>query len=134
MLAIFKFLFSFRGRIGRRQFLYGIAFWAAVLTIGFALYLKTFWINLSPLTLLILIAAMSCTALQVKRFHDRNRTGWRVTVFCILFLTSAISPIAFAPLLLVSIEHFVELLIMAGTKGPNHYGPDRKQSFETVPA
>ncbi len=132
MLAIIKFFFSFKGRIGRLQFLYGIALWMVVLAIAFVFYLKTFWINISPLTLLILIAAISCTALQVKRFHDRNRTGWRVSIFCFLFITGAISPVAFAPLLLVSIEHLVELLIMAGTKGPNHYGPARKPLPETV--
>ncbi len=134
MLSFLKFFFSSKGRIGRLEFLYGIAFWIAVLAIAFAFYLKTFWINLSPLTLLVFVAAFSCTALQIKRFHDRNRTGWRVTVFCVLFFTSAISPIAFAPLLLVSIEHFVELLIMAGTKGPNEYGPARKPPLEAMTA
>jgi uncharacterized membrane protein YhaH (DUF805 family) len=132
MLVIISFFFSFKGRIGRLQFLYGIVFWTVALAVSFSLYLETFWVNLSPLTLLVLVAALSCTALQVKRFHDRNRTGWRVTIFCFLFITSAISPVAFAPLLLVSVEHFVELLIMAGTKGTNHYGPARKQSHEAV--
>jgi uncharacterized membrane protein YhaH (DUF805 family) len=134
MWAILSFFFSFRGRIGRMQFLYGVLFWAVALVLAFTAYLKTIWLNISPLTLIILIAAVSCTALQVKRFHDRNRTGWRVSIFCFLFLTSAISPVAFAPLLLVSIEHMVELLIMAGTKGPNHYGPAQKSLPEAVPA
>ncbi|WP_114944686.1 DUF805 domain-containing protein [Microvirga calopogonii] len=134
MWAVLRFFFSFQGRIGRLQFLYGILFWAAALTVAFTVYLETIWFCLSPLTLIVLVAAVSCTALQVKRFHDRNRTGWRVSIFCILFLTTAIFPVSLATLLLVSIEHMVELLIMAGTRGPNHYGPAQQPPPEPVPA
>ncbi|WP_246180185.1 DUF805 domain-containing protein [Microvirga thermotolerans] len=134
MWAILRFFFSFRGRIGRLQFFYGILFWAVVLTVTFTVHLNSVWFSFSPSTLIVLVAAVSCTALQVKRFHDRNRTGWRVSIFCILFVASAIFHPLFVGLLAVSIEHMVELLIMAGTKGPNHYGPARKPPPEPVPA
>jgi uncharacterized membrane protein YhaH (DUF805 family) len=134
MWTILSFFFNFRGRIGRLQFLYGISFWAVVLGLIFVTYFKTTWLGTLPLTLIVLIAAVSCSALQVKRFHDRNRTGWRVSIFCFLFLTGAIYPLALVPLLLVCIEHMVELLIIAGTKGPNRYGPAQKPFPESVSA
>lgn len=51
-------------------------------------------------------------AVQVKRWHDRNKTGW-------MFLVGLIP-------LIGSIWVFVEAGLSEGTLGPNEYGEDPK--------
>ncbi|MDY6523930.1 DUF805 domain-containing protein [Acinetobacter faecalis] len=48
--------------------------------------------------------------IQVRRFHDMNRSGW----FILLFIVP-----------LVNIFVFFYLLLGSGTQGTNHYGPQR---------
>ncbi len=48
--------------------------------------------------------------IQVRRFHDMNRSGW----FILLFIVP-----------LVNIFVFFYLLLGSGTQGINHYGPQR---------
>ena len=48
--------------------------------------------------------------IQVRRFHDMNRSGWLI----LLFILS-----------LVNILVFFYLLLGSGTQGINHYGPQR---------
>ncbi len=48
--------------------------------------------------------------IQVRRFHDMNRSGW----FILLFIVP-----------LVNIFVFFYLLLDSGTQGINHYGPQR---------
>lgn len=50
-------------------------------------------------------------ALDIKRCHDRNRSGW--------FLLLAFIP-------LVNLWVLVELLFLDGTPGPNRFGPSPK--------
>lgn len=52
-------------------------------------------------------------AVQVRRFHDLDQTGWLVLVFAIL--NAIIGVTAFAQLIWFA---------LAGTDGPNKYGPD----------
>ena len=48
--------------------------------------------------------------IQVRRFHDMNRSGWLILLFI---------------LPLVNIFVFFYLLLGSGTQGINHYGPQR---------
>src|SRR5919112_1860006 len=117
VMGLLRFLFGFRGRIGRRQFLAGAAFWLAVVAAAFGLLVKAPWFAASHFAAVIAVAAISSAALQTKRFHDRNRSGWRVIVFGVLVLVSPILPVMIVPLLVLCIEHLVELMIIAGTAG-----------------
>lgn len=65
-----------------------------------------------PLTLLLLLAIIiPGIAVQVRRFHDQDKSGWFVLIGLIPFVGSLIV--------------FV-FMCLAGTDGPNRFGPDPK--------
>ena len=118
-------LFSAQGRIRRRDYwlwaiCFGIAFaiiiniLMAVLGVGRSMaetgsLPATFWI----VYLLMLIPAMWIgICLQIKRWHDRDKSGWWV----LIGLIPIVGPI----------WAFVEVGCLDGTQGPNKYGPSPK--------
>ncbi|OZG73060.1 DUF805 domain-containing protein [Hahella sp. CCB-MM4] len=110
-MTLKQVLFSFSGRVGRKVYwlaiLGMIAFWAiigglatvlgkdsnVVAAIAFVFYIPFIWISL---------------AVQVKRWHDRNKSGWWVLI--------GIIP------LIGAIWVFIENGLLAGDQGMNDYG------------
>jgi len=104
-------MFRFEGRIGRARFWTGYVYVIVILIVvtayglanrsaqGYAVfavgYVVTFWSSL---------------ALYVKRFHDRDKSGW----WAVIGLVPVIGPIW------MTIEHG----FLPGTRGPNQYGAD----------
>jgi uncharacterized membrane protein YhaH (DUF805 family) len=71
--------------------------------------------NMGPLaSLVILVLAVVVTwvsiAVGIKRFHDRNKSGWWVLI-------------AFVPVI-GGLWYLIECCFLRGTAGPNTYGPD----------
>jgi uncharacterized membrane protein YhaH (DUF805 family) len=65
-----------------------------------------------PLTLLLFLAVfIPGIAVQVRRFHDQDKSGWFVLIGLIPFIGSLIV--------------FV-FMLLEGTRGPNRFGPDPK--------
>ena len=65
-----------------------------------------------PLTILFVLAILiPSLAVQVRRFHDQNKTGWLVLLGLIPFLGSIV---------------VLVFMLLEGTQGPNRYGPDPK--------
>jgi uncharacterized membrane protein YhaH (DUF805 family) len=52
-------------------------------------------------------------AVQVRRFHDQNRSGWWVLLGFVPYIGSLV---------------VLVFMLIEGTKGPNDYGPDPKSS------
>jgi tetratricopeptide (TPR) repeat protein/uncharacterized membrane protein YhaH (DUF805 family) len=108
-------LFSFQGRIPRSTF--WLKFYVPVM-LG---YLVSWFLdvklgtsfqpgNVGVIYLLFALAAIyPSLAVNVKRAHDRGRSGWFILLF-------------FIPLL--NIWPVIELVFLRGTMGPNQYGPD----------
>jgi uncharacterized membrane protein YhaH (DUF805 family) len=86
-----------------------------------------------------LILFLANTSLQVRRLHDRGRSGWWIAgyyavVFSLVLLIVAsgreddpAGPLAIVALLVVvamSLWLFVEAYCLRGTIGENRYGPD----------
>lgn len=104
-------LFAFDGRINRAKFWLGIvSIWVILLIIGgiagamnstfgwliFAvLYVGVIWVGL---------------AVSIKRWHDRDKSGWWVLIGLIPIIGG--------------IWALVETDFLEGTQGPNQYGPD----------
>jgi len=107
-------LFSFEGRIPRR------VFWAASLGTGAVFYvalvtIATFVGDRSMFLLFLLLGLYIPTvwaslAIQAKRWHDRDKSGWWVFIG----IVPVIGPI----------WQFVETGCLRGTVGPNQFGRD----------
>jgi uncharacterized membrane protein YhaH (DUF805 family) len=113
-----ELLFSFQGRIPRSKAWLGIlivygGLFALALVLGGLAALHSRGLNI----LLGLIAILCfpfliwmSLAVQVKRWHDLNITGWAVLISLVPFLGFLVNLIA--------------LGMIAGTPGPNSYGPN----------
>jgi uncharacterized membrane protein YhaH (DUF805 family) len=119
-LSIKEILFSFKGRIGRKTYwltLLGIMIVYAV----FVMTLSAFGNGLGdsgPVVLGLFVIfyipfLWICFAVPIKRWHDRNKSGWWVLI--------SLVPIIGA------IWAFIENGCLAGDEGANNYGPPQKQ-------
>ena len=90
-----------------------------------------------PISLLLMLATfVPSLAVTVRRLHDTNRSGWWVLIafvpYVLLAASMATGSIAIMGLLsLVAMAGAVALLVLTileGTKGPNQYGADPKES------
>src|SRR5580698_2784092 len=114
---------SFNGRLRRLHFWVGIIILWIVEAIIFGVLIGPAIAaaaagggGMSPLGLigylLILALIWPALAIQVKRWHDRDKSGWWVLI-------------AFVPLI-GAIWVLIECGILDGTPGPNKYGPSPK--------
>ena len=110
------FLFSLQGRISRRQ--YWLNFILPVLGLSFIIAFVSdpqlnpdeggYWLVI----LWSLAVLWPGVATQVKRWHDRDKSGWWYFI--------GLVPI------IGSLWAFIETGFLPGTEGDNRYGPDPK--------
>lgn len=154
-------LFGFHGRINRAQYwLYNVAASVGGILLLIAAELmfggSKATIPFVGLLFLLVMAALTWVglALQVKRFHDRGRSGyWALAPMlplAMIFSTmlggvaSGATPESLAPQvmpwfglsMLIGLWFFVDLGLLAGADGPNKYGdpPGSAPSSPTVPS
>jgi uncharacterized membrane protein YhaH (DUF805 family) len=119
MLAGWKKYADFSGRARRMEywmFVLGIIIGAIVLGIVEGILGLSGMVGglYGPLTTLFLLACIiPSIAVQVRRFHDQDKSGW--------FVLLGFIPIVGGLIVLV-------FMLMEGTNGPNQYGPDPKGS------
>ena len=105
---------NFDGRISRQPFWIGtLVLWAA--SIALSILARIIVGSASTAMMLIqlvigLAFLVPSLAVAVKRFHDRDKSGWWVLII-------------FIPLI-GFIWYLVELGFLPGTPGPNRFGPD----------
>lgn len=155
-MGLVSLLFSFNGRINRAQYwggTLGVGGAGIALTVMASVMTATSAMNAHDagktaaalgLSMLMLplnaLSAWCGLALQVKRFHDRGRTGWLTLIPMVLALWLVFSvigaalhnaPLAqmfdsiqapFLLLMLVSLAFFVDLGCLPGESGPNKFG------------
>ncbi len=116
---------TFSGRASRSEFWWFMLFnWLvlAVLTgllgIGYSLFENQLLVLIfgAPVVLFFLGTLIPSLAVNVRRFHDRNISGW---VWLGMVVLSNIPYVGF----LLSIAMLV-IEILKGTEGPNRYGDD----------
>lgn len=107
----FAELFSFEGRVNRAKF-WGVQLVIGFFLVGLAIFDNVLFGESAGILYLIgfLITLIPLLANQVKRWHDRGKSG--LWVF-----------IAFIPII-GSIWVFIETGFLRGTDGPNKFGPD----------
>ena len=104
---------SFEGRINRGKFWAGyVALWIATgivvgLLSAFLGDSASFWILYFIAVAFLVVVGL---AVQVKRWHDRGKSGWWV----LIALIPLIGPL----------WALIETGFLPGTNGPNEYGPD----------
>jgi uncharacterized membrane protein YhaH (DUF805 family) len=117
-------LFSFQGRINRAKFwLVHVAMWL-VMAVVFGVVVGDAALSTDPEAALrslgmapgLILAVVNVLmfwvglAVGVKRWHDRNKSGWWV----LIALVPVIGPV----------WYLIECGLLPGTRGPNAYGPD----------
>lgn len=73
-MTIQQWLFSFKGRIGRRDFWIWIALWALSMVLLFSLA-GNGWLDLQMAAFALVCLIWPTACVTVKRLHDRNRSG-----------------------------------------------------------
>lgn len=68
-----------------------------------------FWVFIVPLGLAALALIIPNLAVQVRRLHDQNLTGWLILIFFIPYIGGLIAII---------------FMCISGTSGPNRFGAD----------
>jgi len=115
--SLSELLFSTKGRITRTTYwtffgAYFVLFLIAFF-IDFLIIANSDWMGISIFSMILsLLAIYPSIVIQIKRLHDRDRPGW-------FFLLN------FIPLANLWIA--IEVGFLAGTPGPNQYGPNPRK-------
>jgi uncharacterized membrane protein YhaH (DUF805 family)/thiol-disulfide isomerase/thioredoxin len=157
-MSLMSKLFSFNGRIGRASYwlcllvIMALFFVLMKLLIGDDLAkfvassnpspeaISAFWgQHRGKLVVLALLLAWPSLAVEVKRLHDHNRSGWwSIAINFVFALGAPGSPIYLGEALgeLISFVSWLGFLIyfgfMKGTEGPNDYGNDPRGNTASV--
>jgi uncharacterized membrane protein YhaH (DUF805 family) len=115
-MPLSQLLFSFEGRIPRSTWwlssiVLSLVNMAVVMTMGpLADENSLGAVMLIPLLAWFAFLVIASLALQVKRWHDRDKSGWWILI-------------GFVPII-GGIWAFIECGCLRGTDGPNQFGPD----------
>ena len=103
-------LLRFDGRINRAKFWSGVG----ALIVAYIVIFALFAIDSSALRALLGVAYLAMIwpslAISIKRWHDRDKSGWWVLIGLVPFIGG--------------IWALVETGFLVGTRGGNQYGPD----------
>ena len=141
-MNLFRLLFGFAGRIDRATYWRAILIYsggllivcAIVALVGLALYGHGRFDLAIPFLVLLV-------PLSVRRLHDRDKSGWRLLMFCappvVLdhYADAAGTGLQYAfslASLALSVWAFVELGLLRGAVGPNRFGPDPLQGENVI--
>ncbi|MBU1241267.1 DUF805 domain-containing protein [Myxococcota bacterium] len=104
-----KLLFSFEGRINREPYWYLVLAMLVGYITAFSIDGNGLGEEMGPISMLVILAFIwPSLAIQVKRWHDIDKSGWWVLI-------------NFIPIV-GSIWSLVENGFTPGTDGPNRYG------------
>lgn len=115
-MPLSQLLFSFEGRIPRSTWwlssiVLSLVNMAVMTTIGPLADEKSLGaVMLIPLLAWLAFVVIAALALQVKRWHDRDKSGWWILI-------------GFVPII-GGIWAFIECGCLRGTDGPNQFGSD----------
>ncbi|EFO1772625.1 DUF805 domain-containing protein [Escherichia coli] len=132
-MTIQQWLFSFKGRIGRRDFWIWIGLWLAGMLVLFSLAGKNL-LDIQTAAFCLVCLLWPTAAVTVKRLHDRGRSGaWAflmIVAWMLLAGNWAILPGVwqwevgrFVPTLIL-VMMLIDLGAFIGTQGENKYGKD----------
>jgi uncharacterized membrane protein YhaH (DUF805 family) len=119
-LTIKEILFSFKGRIGRKTYWLSLLGTMLIYAVFVGIFTAMTGGKAEPSGIIMVFFALLyipliwiCLAIPIKRWHDRNKSGWWILI-------------GFVPII-GAIWSFVENGCLSGDEGPNNYGPVQKQ-------
>jgi uncharacterized membrane protein YhaH (DUF805 family) len=113
MMDYQNLLLNAQGRINRQTYWIGVAIIFVAALVLYLLALATGGTLRTILFVIIYLAFLyPSICLAIKRFHDRDKSGWWVFI-------------ALVPLI-GGIWYFIEVGCLPGTVGPNQFGPDSR--------
>ena len=132
-MTIQQWLFSFKGRIGRRDFWIWIGVWIVAMLALF-ISANNAWLSTQTAAFALVSLLWPTAAVLVKRLHDRGRSGlWALLVILAWMLLAgnwAILPGVwqwavgrFVPTLIL-VGMLIDLGAFIGTQDANKYGKD----------
>ncbi|EMG9926391.1 DUF805 domain-containing protein [Citrobacter freundii] len=132
-MTIQQWLFSFKGRIGRRDFWIWIGLWIVSMLVLFSLASKQL-LDIQTAAFCLVCLLWPTAAVTVKRLHDRGRSGaWAllmILAWMLLVGNWAILPGVwqwavgrFVPTLIL-VGMLIDLGAFIGTQDANKYGKD----------
>ncbi|NNM71966.1 DUF805 domain-containing protein [Enterovirga aerilata] len=110
-MTLSQLLFGFEGRIGRKAYWFAVVVLLAAALAASVVDWLLFGRSNSLASMVVgLVSFVASIAVAVKRWHDRDKSGWWVLI-------------VFVPVI-GWIWAFVENGFLRGTPGPNRFGPD----------
>lgn len=74
-------LFSFNGRLGRRDFWLWMVSWLILMVVDF-FFAAQEWITYQSAGFALVVLLWPTAAVLVKRLHDRNKSAWWALLLC----------------------------------------------------
>ncbi|WP_114194778.1 DUF805 domain-containing protein [Edaphovirga cremea] len=125
--------FSFRGRIGRRDFWIWMISWLILMS-GAFLAADRQWLEIKSAAFFIVVLMWPTAAVFVKRLHDRNRSAWWALLIVLAWMLAAgnwqmlptIAQWSIGRLIpaIITVMMVIDCGAFVGTPGNNRYGPE----------
>ena len=123
-MTLQQWLFSIKGRIGRRDFWIWIAIWLVTMSALFTLAGSNL-LNLQTAAFIIVCLLWPTAAVVVKRLHDRGKSG----LWALLMVLAMLPQVwqwgvgRFVPTLII-VMMLIDLGAFVGTQGENKFGKE----------
>ncbi|QRG78984.1 DUF805 domain-containing protein [Citrobacter sp. R56] len=132
-MTIQQWLFSFKGRIGRRDFWIWVGLWFVGMLVLFTLASKE-WLEIKTAAFALVCMLWPTAAVMVKRLHDRGRSGLWALLMILAWMLLAGNWVMlpgvwqwvvgrFVPTVIL-VMMLVDLGAFVGTQGENKFGKD----------
>ncbi|KFB99834.1 putative membrane protein [Trabulsiella guamensis ATCC 49490] len=132
-MTLQQWLFSIKGRIGRRDFWIWIGIWILAMIVLFTLAGSN-WLSLQTAAFALVCLLWPTAAVTVKRLHDRGKSGLWALLMILAWMLLAGNWVMlpgvwqwgvgrFIPTLII-VMMLIDLGAFVGTQGENKYGKE----------
>ena len=132
-MTLQQWMFSIKGRIGRRDFWIWMAIWVLAMSLLFTLA-GTNLLNVQTAAFILVCLLWPTAAVTIKRLHDRGKSGiWALLMILAWMLLAGNWSVLpgvwqwvvgrFVPTLII-VMMFIDLGAFVGTQGANKFGKE----------